>query len=275
MGREYSFLLVIIFVVGLVYISITALIPEQIGYMYTSSPTRAGLYNIPAGFGGSIGGAVLGGLIWKIKYVHWQLVIACAIQTLFTGLLAACTPDNVGTAMAFGLLANIPFGWILINCYITTGVHVPQRDIGLAFGWIGAIRFVGGAVGTTIFSTILSNKSASTIPSRIIAAVVPLGYPAADVGDLIASLTSGAPLALASIPPDVIAAGTEAMKWGYSDAFRVTFLATIPFGVIATVLAFFVRDPSPYFTNHISVTLEKEVLKRRKAENIGGEKCIN
>jgi len=125
MAREYSFLLVIVFVLGLVYISITALILEQITFMFTSDSTRAGLYNIPAGFGCSAGRAILGGLIWKIKYVHWQLVVACVMQTLFTALLAACTPNMVGAAMVFGLFANIPFGWLLINCYVTAGVHVP------------------------------------------------------------------------------------------------------------------------------------------------------
>jgi hypothetical protein len=269
MGREYSFLLVIIFVVGFVYISITALIPEQFSYMYTDNATRAGLYNIPAGFGGSIGGTVLGGLTYKIKHVRWQIVFACAMQTLFTGLLAAATPNTLGMTMVFGALANIPFGWILINCYVTASIHVPQRDIGLAYGWIGATRFVGGAVGTTILSTILNDKAASAIPQRVADVVVPLGYPITEVGGLISALTSGVSAALKGIPANVVAAAADAMKWGYSDAFRVTFLATIPFGVIATVLAFFIREPSQYFTKHVAVTLEKEVLGRKELkENV-------
>lgn len=279
--REYTFLLVIIFVVGLVYISITALIPEQFSYMYTNDATKAGLYNIPAGFGGSIGGSVLGALTYKIKHVRWQLVIGCIIQTIFTGLLALATPNTLGMTIAFGGLANIPFGWILISkslprqtqsqlvldrlthkpdCYVTASIHIEQRNIGLAYGWIGAFRFVGGAVGTTIFSTILNNKAASAIGPRVAKAVIPLGYPGADIPKLLTALSSGVPAALKGIPTDVVAAAAEAIKWGYSDAFRVTFLASIPFGVIATILAFFVRDPSPYFTNRIAVTLEKERL---------------
>lgn len=39
--------------------------------MYTNDAIQTGLYNIPAGFGGSIGGALLGAFIWKIKYLHW------------------------------------------------------------------------------------------------------------------------------------------------------------------------------------------------------------
>ena len=274
MRREYSFLLVIIFVVGLVYISITALIPEQFSYMYTDNATKAGLYNIPAGFCGSIGGTVLGGLTYKIKHVRWQIVVACVIQTLFTGLLAAATPNTLGMTIPLGALANLPFGWILINCYVTSSVHVQQRDIGLAFGWIGATRFVGGAVGTTVLSTILNNKAASAIPQRVLDAVVPLGYPSAKVGVLVSALSSDIPAALNGIPANVIAAGAEAIKWGYSDAFRVTFLATIPFGVIATALAFFIREPSPYFTKHVAVTLEKERLGGTGPQNTQIEQTV-
>ena len=53
--REYTSLLVIIFVTGMVYFTLTDLIPEQIGYMFTDRSTLAGLYNIPGGFGGAGG----------------------------------------------------------------------------------------------------------------------------------------------------------------------------------------------------------------------------
>lgn len=50
------------------------------------------------------------------------------------------------------------------------------------------------------------------------------------------------------------------MRWGYSDAFRLTWLVSIPFGVVATIIAFFVTDVTPYFTSHTAVTMEKERL---------------
>lgn len=58
----------------------------------------------------------------------------------------------------------------------------------------------------------------------------------------------------------VVQAAQVAIKWGYSDAFRVTWLATIPFGVLASVIALWVPDVSPYFTRHTAVALEKNRL---------------
>lgn len=242
--------------------------PQQIGYMFTTDQTLAGLYNIPGGFGGAAGGVFLGGLIHKIKHVQWQLVVGIACQTLFTALQALITPDTIPMGMVFQCLANIPFAWITLACYVTAGLHIPQRDLGLALGLIGTFRFLGGAIGTTVFTTIMNNKSAVTIPDRVTAAVEPLGYPLAQVPSLIKAIGSGTGSGASS---QVVAAATSAIRWGYGDAFRVTWLASIPFGVIACVLAAFVRDPSPYFTAHTAVTLERERLGGRETAPVAGK----
>ena len=102
------------------------------------------------------------------------------------------------------------------------------------------------------------------MPARVVTAVVPLGYPVADIPSLIAALSSRSAAELKVIAPGVVNAATEAMRGGYSDAFNVTWLVSIPFGVVALVTAIFVRDPSPYFTPHTAVTLEKGRLTPRR-----------
>lgn len=154
--REFTSLLVVIFVTGLVFISINTLIPEEIAYVFTSDSIKAGIYNIPAGACGALGGTVLGGLLFKIKHVHWQIMTAVAIQSIFTALMALITPDRIAMGVVFQAFTNIPFGWILIACYVTCGLHIPQRDIGLAYGLIGGVRFLGGAIGTAIFTTVVN-----------------------------------------------------------------------------------------------------------------------
>src|SRR5579859_7237469 len=49
-------------------------------------------------------------------------------------------------------------------------------------------------------------------------------------------------------------------------AFRITYLVTIPFGVIVVLMSMFVRDPSRYFTKHIAVHLEKEVIGKKHVD---------
>lgn len=118
--------------------------------------------------------------------------------------------------------------------------------------------------GTTVFSTIVNNKAATTIPARVIPALAPLGYPSAMIPDLIAAIAAaiaaGTTAELNNTSAQAIEVAAKAVRWGWSDAFRVTWLVSLPFGVIAFVLALFVRDPSMYFTAHTSVTLEKGTL---------------
>ncbi|KAF2110188.1 fungal trichothecene efflux pump-domain-containing protein [Lophiotrema nucula] len=258
--HEYTSLLVIIFVTGAVYFSLTSLIPQQITDMFTSDPIRAGLYNIPGGFAGAGGGTILGALIYKIKHIPYQLAVGIAIQTLFTALFAILTPNRVAAGLVFQFFANLPFAWITLLCYVTASLHVPQRDLGLALGLIGTFRFLGGAIGTTMFPAILSNKIASSIPLRVAEAVRPLGYPDISIPALVSALTSGNATTLATTPTQVVQAAMLGMRWGYSDGFRLTWLISIPFGIIAMAVAFFVRDPSLYFTKHTAVTMEKERL---------------
>ena len=227
----------------------------------------AGLYNIPGGFGGAGGGVILGALIARLNHVQWQLFVGIACQTLFNPLFALITPDTIPMALVFQCLANLPFAWITLACYVTASLHVPQRDLGLALGLIGTFRFLGGAIGTTVFTTILNNKSAISIPRRVGAALAPLNYPPTQYSALVAAIGAGTTTdTLPNTPANVIAAASRAIQWGYSDAFRITWLAWIPFGVIACVLAIFVQDPSPYFTKHTSVTLEKERLGGRTTD---------
>lgn len=263
--REFTSLLVVIFVTGLVFISINTLIPEEISFMFTSDSIKAGVYNIPAGLCGALGGTVLGGLLFKIKHVHWQIMTAVAIQSIFSALMALITPNRIAMGIVFQALTNVPFGWILIACYVTCGLHIPQRDIGLAYGLIGGVRFLGGAVGTAIFTTVLNNRSATTVLKRVIAAVVPLGYPTDQVPGLVRALASGSTLELKDVPAQVVEAAVQAVRWGYSDAFRVAWLVSIPFGVAAMVVSIFVKDPSLYFTKHTAVTLKKGRLDRKTA----------
>jgi hypothetical protein len=88
--------------------------------------------------------------------------------------------------------------------------------------------------------------------------VVPLGFPPAKVGQLIAALSAGVLAKLAAFPPDVLAAAREAVRWGYSDAFCYVWYASVPVFVVVCVASVCVSDPSKYFTNHTAVVTDDD-----------------
>ncbi|KIX07652.1 uncharacterized protein Z518_02305 [Rhinocladiella mackenziei CBS 650.93] len=172
--REFTFLLAFIFVVGMVYFSLTALISQQIAYMYSADPVEAGfVFN---------GNSLLGLAAVNLCRAVW----------------------------------DIDTGSITLAYYIIARLNAPQRDLGLALGLVGTFRFLGAAIGTTDFASILGNRASDSILSRTTAAVVPIGFPKDQVSALIAALSSDDPSTLSAYPAAIIKAGQAAIQWGYS-----------------------------------------------------------
>jgi len=212
-----------------------------------------------------VGGVIIPALVHYIKYVHYQLTFSVFMQTLFFGLAALITPHNINWVMAVQFLAMLPFGWITLNCYTTASLHVPQRDLGVAIGLIGTFRSLGGAVGSVIFSSIFGQISAKQVVSRISETALDANVSSKTLPALIEAVkltlvgVPGQASTVPSVSSSVFAKCVEAARLGYAYGFRITWLSSIPFGVIAMACAMAVRDPSEYFTNHVEVHLEKEI----------------
>lgn len=212
-----------------------------------------------------VGGVVIPALVHYIKFVHWQLTFAVAMQTVFFALAALITPTNLNWLMACQFLAMLPFGWITLLCYTAASLNVPQRDLGVAIGLIGTFRSVGGSVGSVIFSSIFAQTAAKQVAQRIAAVATEAGTAGAIVPDIIGAVeltlvgVPGQGSTLSGVSTKTFDACVAAARYGYAYGFRMTWLASIPFGVIALVCAAMVRDPSKYFTNHTEIHLNKKV----------------
>jgi len=196
-------------------------------------------------------------LVHYIKNVNYQLIVAVLMQTLFFGLAALITPTNIILVMAVQFLAMLPFGWIILLCYTIASLNVPQRDLGVAIGLIGTFRSLGGSVCSVLFSSIFAQTAAKHVaagvskqlsmpeyPPRVFLAII-------EAVDLTLVGVPGEAAKLANVPATVFDACVVAARYGYAYGFRMTWLASIPFGVLAILCAMVVRDPSKYFTNHV------------------------
>ena len=200
----------------------------------------------------------MGALVHKLKHVNIQLMVAVAMQMLFLALSSLDTPHTRSMALAFHFFATIPFAWVTVACYVTASLHIPQKDLGIALGSIGTFRYLGGAIGNVALNIVINEKSVVYLPKYIAKAVLPLGLPKAKLAAFSKALAVGKALAVPGVTPAMATAGLEASREAWAHAFRIAFLVTIPFGVIATVVAYFVADPSLYFTQHVAIHLETD-----------------
>ena len=198
------------------------------------------------------------------------------MQTLFFGLAATITPTNLSWLQACQFLAMLPFGWITLNCYTAASLNVPQRDLGVAIGLIGTFRSVGGSVGSVIFSSIFGQVAAKQVAKRIANTAIEGGVSPKTIPELIeaVSLTLvGVPdqlETLSGVSTKTFNACVTAARYGYAFGFRMTWLASIPFGVIAIFCAMAVKDPSKYFTNHVEIHLNKKVGGKYEEGDVKG-----
>jgi len=212
-----------------------------------------------------VGGVILPALVHYIKHVHYQLTFAVFMQTLFFGLAAIITPTNINLLMAIQFLAMLPFGWITLLCYTTASLNVPQKDLGVAIGLIGTFRSLGGAVGSVIFSSIFAQTAAKQVAKRVGKTAVAAGVSSATIPVLIESVdltlvgVPGLAAKFPSISAGVFESCVTAARYGYAYGFRMAWLASIAFGILAVICAMCVRDPSKYFTNHVEIHLNKKV----------------
>jgi hypothetical protein len=272
MVREFTILLVALFVSGMVFFAMVSLLPQATESVYDSNPTKLGVALIPNGVGQFIGGAVLPSLIHKIRNIRAQIVVALFIQTLFSALYAyGIIPHHKAAWVIFQFFGMMCFAWITLCSYVVVGLHVPHRDLGIASGLVGTFRNTGGSVGISVLTTIRNSVVASQLAPRILKAAAANGFHgnAEATEALIAAVTKnaqGVPEAFAKIQgatPALIHATSEAYKSAYAYAYQRVFYSTIPFGVIAIVAAFFIKDASEYLTNHTAVNMEKNVLGDR------------
>ncbi|KAL1966244.1 hypothetical protein VTN77DRAFT_4597 [Rasamsonia byssochlamydoides] len=100
--------------------------------------------------------------------------------------------------------------------------------------------------------------SIEVLPSYVAKAVLPLGFPSKEIPALVVAMSNGVTFQASGIAPAILAAASSATKNAWSCAFRMAFLSTVPFGMIATCVAFFIADPSKYFMHHVAIHLDAD-----------------
>lgn len=273
MFSEFTVHLVILFIAGMVWQAVTTLGPQATLYMFTNDPIQIGITQIPQNMSGVLGGWIIPSLVHRIKHVRIQIMVALVVQTVFTAAYAAVIPNNKAAWMALQFFGQCCFTWVTTLAYVSSGLFVPQEELGVSAGLIGTFRSAGGSVGNAIFSTILNSIINKKLGKNIAAAALRNGFSPANLGELIPAVIQnavGVPFVIDAVPgitDEVKAATAQAFKNTYAYAFRRVFLSTIPFGVIGLAAAWYVKDCSHLLNNHVAVHQEKEVLSGKHAEH--------
>lgn len=263
MFRRYVSILVVLFVSGMNFYAMSALLPLGTALMFTTDGTEKGIMSLPNTIMQLIAGFFFPLISHKIpKYVpgltiKWQLVVGMALQALFLGFSARSVNPNSQGAYAFLPAFGVPnFTWVTILTYAITGLHVPHSQLGTALGLLGSFRSTGGAVGNAIFGALFNSLSVrhTTSAVREVCQGLSLCPNATALTALLEETIAynlGVNGTLVGIDSEARTLLHEALRAGYGRSMQIIFLATIPLSVIALICSLWIEDPTPYMNNHV------------------------
>jgi len=270
---EFVAIIVVAAIAAMVYYSLTILWPQILGDVYGLSVSEIGIQSSVVGGGVLLGQAVGGIAISYLPKVKWQVIfLSCAAVGCIAGL-ACINAGNHATTIALGVLGCFFIGWIDNITFPGVTLLWEAQDIGAATGILGSLRALGGAIAQALYVTIFSNKLTKYLPEYIAPAAIQAGLPESSLPSLFAGLSTGNFTAVPGYNTQIgTAVGQQSIR-AYSDSFHIVFYATIPFGALLILAAFFVPNMEKYLGGNVARRLQhvSKLNRNRSQEEVAKE----
>ncbi|KAH6672645.1 fungal trichothecene efflux pump [Plectosphaerella plurivora] len=278
MWRGFVVLLIGLFISGMNFHAMAALLPQGSLFMFTTDVIEVGLLSLPMNLITTVVGVIVPITAHKLGHIKWLFVGGMAFQAVFLGASAASVNPNNKWAWAFIPSFGVPmFVMVTILGYAIASLHVPYSHLGVAMGLLGTFRSAGGGVGNAIFNTVFQQRFRDYAGEEITKAALASGLDPADLGAIIPGAIThnlGIPHTLdgiAGMSPEIEATLRTAVRLAYGRAFQYVFYITIPFSVVALVCSFWVEDPEPYMTNHVQSAMDYRIDEKLHAKDISSQ----
>lgn len=215
------------FCFGIVMFGSLIFLPQYQQIVRGDSATKSGLMMLPFVAGMMIGSISSGRIVSKIgKYRLFPIAGALIISAgLF--MFSHISIDTSRLFLSFWMVTlGLGLGLTMPIMILAVQNAVPKSEMGTATSAVTFFRSIGSSLGAAIFGAILSNRLAHHIAQSLPNANVPTG-----------ALRNSTDM-LHKLPDQVQFAILNA----FSQSFADVFLFTIPFAVLAFVIALFLRD---------------------------------
>jgi hypothetical protein len=178
-----------------------------------------------------IGATIINALLsYTNGHIRQMMTICCALMTGRGGALAACPPFNPGLSIAMSTVAGFGIGGVLVPTTATSIVAAPDDWIATVTGLALCMRFIGGAVGNTIYFNIFNSKIARNLPVYLANYAFHAGLPASEgtrfAAAYVAAVNSGNPVTMASfsglqgVTTQVLKAASLGSRWAYVESMK-------------------------------------------------------
>jgi MFS family permease len=215
------------------------MLPLYLQVVKGNSATEAGLKLIPLMIG-IVSMSIFSGKKISVtgKYKIFP-ILGTAIMTIGLLLMATLDEDTSFAVLSiYAVLVGAGLGLSMQTIVIALQNSVDFQDMGIATSSNTFFRSLGGAFGTAIFGTILSNRIAYYLQDNFakLQSTDPVSLSEFDTSklELITTNTSIIP----TLPPVI----RDTVLHSFAQTFQVVFLAAVPITFIGFLLAFFLKE---------------------------------
>lgn len=243
--RNFSLGLLAAFIEGIAFFTANNYFIYELSLLFDISFLKACLHFMIVFFTAMAFSILSGAYATRGKEVRGPIIGGYCCLLIFNALMASAKLSIASANLwAYSIFAGIGLGILLNNLYSIIQLATPRDMISITSGLAVAVRSLGGAVGVAVNTAIFSSTLRSKYASGIAAAVLPLGFPSQNLGELLAALATGDSQAIASVTgatPAVTRAAVLGMKEAYILAFRNVWIAGASFsaaGAICRLLSY-------------------------------------
>jgi MFS family permease len=234
--RNFALALGIVFIEGLAFFTANSYFIYELTVLYGLDTFDAGLRFMILFLASIVFAFVVGAYTMRTKQIREPMIIGFALLIAFNALLATLEPSTpLANLWGYAVLGGSGIGFILTNVMVAAQMSTPADMISVTSGLMTATRSLGGAVGLAINNAIFSNSLSSNIFPKISAAVLPLGFPQAELTDLVHAIISGNPHSVEQLPgasAEIVGAALSASKDAYVASFRNAWIAAACFSAV-------------------------------------------
>ncbi|KAJ4408342.1 hypothetical protein N0V91_003346 [Didymella pomorum] len=268
-GRDFPLAIVAMFVEGLAFFTVTNYFAYELVFLHGINSFTAGLRFAVVFIVSIVMAFAVGVYTTFTKRIREPLVTGFLCLTLFCVLMVYYhTGLPLANSFGYATIAGSGLGFILSNLMVAAHMGTPPDMISLSSGLVTAIRSLGGAIGLAINNSIFNSSLKTQIPSRVAAAVLPLGFSPQNLGPLISALSSQNQAAVRAVPgvtAQIAGAAGAALQEAFKVSFSKLWIAAAVFSAVGVICSCFISNPKSQFNEHIDAPVEIEVAYAQEA----------
>ncbi|RVX74921.1 hypothetical protein B0A52_01198 [Exophiala mesophila] len=259
--RNAALSLFAIWLEGFIFAAANIYVPTQTAVLYATTSMDVSLVFTIALVCYVVLSPVTAVICYKFKSLRTLIIVGFVFFLAWAICMATTTLGSSSAVRGYQALLGAALAFVLNAVVASAQLSAPPELISITSGLVAGIRSLGVTLGVAIYTAIFHSRITNLLPAKVTEAALQNGLPDSSVLEFIMALMAQNPDLLAAVPgitPEIIAAGTQALREAYLGSFRSVWIATSCFSAVSIIVSCFLVNPAKDLNNHIDNPAETD-----------------